>query len=128
MNLAPNTLTAGQRAQFESELLSRQQTLRRQIAEHLHGQTRAERAHDVAQQDNDDAPQRAPEREVAMALTDRERLELQAVTDALGRLQRNTYGVCADCASSIPFDRLKAEPWALRCVACETRREQQQRP
>lgn len=120
-----STLTVGQRAQFEAELLARQQALQRQIAEHLHGLTRAERAHDVAQQDNDDAPQRAPEREIAMALTDRERVGLDAVTDVLARVKRDDFGVCMDCEDPIPFDRLKAEPWALRCVDCESRREQQ---
>ena len=34
-----------------------------------------------------------------------------------------TIGVCTDCAEDIPFDRLKVEPWALRCVACEARHE-----
>jgi len=29
--------------------------------------------------------------------------------------------------TDIPFDRLKIEPWALRCVACETLRERGQR-
>ena len=42
---------------------------------------------------------------------------------ALARLQDGRYGVCADCDAEIPFDRLKAEPWALRCVACETQAE-----
>jgi len=41
-------------------------------------------------------------------------------------LAADQYGVCADCAADIPFDRLKAEPWALRCVACETQHEKQQ--
>jgi RNA polymerase-binding protein DksA len=116
-------LTPAQRALIGAELQTRQQALQRQLAAHLHGSTRAERAHEVAQQDNDDAPQRAPEREIAMALTDHEQTELKAVTDALTRLPRDDFGVCADCDSPIPFDRLKAEPWALRCVECATRHE-----
>lgn len=123
MSTHPSKLTSGQRAQIAAELQAHQATLQRQLAEHLHGQTRAERAHEVAQQDNDDAPQRVPEREVAMVLTDRERAELTAVKDALERLKRDDFGICPDCDSQIPFDRLKAEPWALRCVACESRRE-----
>ncbi len=123
MSTHPTVLTAGQRAQIAALLESRQTTLRAQLAAHLHGQTRAERAHEVAQQDNDDAPQRVPEREVAMALTDHERIELDAVAEALMRLNRDDFGVCPDCDTQIPFDRLKAEPWALRCVACESRHE-----
>lgn len=123
MSTLPNTLTSGQRAQLSAELESRQAALQRQLAAHLHGQTRAERAHDVAQQDNDDAPQRAPEREIAMALTDHERADLNAITDALARLKRDDFGLCADCQRQIPFDRLKAEPGALRCVGCASQRE-----
>jgi DnaK suppressor protein len=120
-------LTSGQQAGLKAELELRRDALRRQLDEHLHGQSRSDRAHDVMQQDGDDAPQRAPEREVAMALTDRERRELDAVTAALDRLAAGRYGVCADCGTDIPFDRLKAEPWALRCVACEGQRESMRR-
>lgn len=120
-------LTSGQRALLKAELEQRSQQLARQLAEHLHGQSRAERAADVAGQDADDAPQRRPEREIAMALTDHERRELDAVTAALRRIDHADFGICADCGVEVPFDRLRAEPWALRCVACETRHEQRPR-
>jgi DnaK suppressor protein len=58
-----------------------------------------------------------------MARTDKDLLELGAVSAALRRLQGSSYGVCADCEEPIPFDRLKLEPWALRCVGCESARE-----
>lgn len=116
-------LTAGQRAQLEAALTERRRALEHQLAEHLHGQSRAERAHDVLTQDGDDAPQRLPERDIAAALTDLERAELDAVAAALKRLERGEYGRCVDCGIDIPFDRLKAEPWALRCVDCASARE-----
>jgi DnaK suppressor protein len=116
-------LTAGQRALLEAELQQRQRALSGQLAEHLHGQTRAERAADRLAQDGDDAPQRAPELAMAAALTEREQRELDAVAAALGRLARGGYGSCADCGADIPFDRLKVEPWAERCVPCTARRE-----
>lgn len=113
-------LNPAQRALLQAELERRRAQLGKQLAEHLHGQSRAERAADVAAQDADDAPQRQPEREVAMALTEHEQRELEAVTAALQRLQQETFGVCKDCGTDIPFDRLKVEPWALRCIGCET--------
>ena len=118
-------LTSGQRALLESSLQQRQAQLDRRLAEHHGGQSRAEHAHDVLQQDGDDAPQREGEREMDMALSDLETQELGAVSQALARLAAAQYGVCTDCAADIPFDRLKAEPWALRCVACETQHEKQ---
>jgi RNA polymerase-binding transcription factor DksA len=30
-----------------------------------------------------------------------------------------SYGRCADCGLEIPFERLKAEPAALRCIDCQ---------
>jgi len=116
-------LTTGQHALLEAELQQRRKALGEQLARHLHDQTRAERAHEVLQQDGDDAPQRAPERHIAAALTDREQRELDAVAAALDRLARGAYGDCSDCGAEIPFDRLKVEPWATRCVPCETRHE-----
>ncbi len=120
-------LTAGQHALLQAELETKRQALAGQLAAHLHGQTRAERAHDRLTQDGDDAPQRAPELEVAAALTDREQRELEAVTAALKRLEGGAYGRCVDCGADIPFDRLKVEPWAERCVPCASRREQHSR-
>ena len=116
-------LTTGQKALLEAALIQRQHQLDKRLADHMQGQTRVEHARDVLLQDGDDAPQRESERELDMALTDIETQELGAVSHALRRLQSNDFGICTDCASGIPFDRLKVEPWALRCVACESARE-----
>lgn len=120
-------LTAGQRALLESSLQLRQSQLDRRLAEHHGGVSRAEHAHEMLEQDSDDAPQREGERELDMALSDLETRELGAVNQALARLGAGSYGICADCEVEIPYDRLKAEPWALRCVACETRLEDKNR-
>jgi len=116
-------LTAGQRALLEAALVQRQHQLDRRLADHTGGLSRAEHAREVLLQDGDDAPQRENEREMDLALTDIETQELGAVSAALRRLHEPEFGQCADCASEIPFDRLKIEPWALRCVACESKRE-----
>jgi DnaK suppressor protein len=46
------------------------------------------------------------------------------VSEALRRLDGEGFGLCTGCGNEIPFDRLRAEPWAARCVPCETAREQ----
>ncbi|MFO1216337.1 MAG: TraR/DksA C4-type zinc finger protein [Burkholderiaceae bacterium] len=116
-------LTAGQRALLQAELERRQHELDRQVADHQGGLSRVEHAREVLSQDSDDLPQLEAGREMDMALGDREIGELGAVSAALRRLQEDRYGECVDCGEAIPFDRLKVEPWALRCVACESRRE-----
>jgi DnaK suppressor protein len=121
-------LTAGQKALLESSLVQRLHQLDKRLVEHTQGLTRAEHAREVLLQDGDDAAQRKQEREMDLALTDIETQELGAVSDALRRLPGDAYGLCIACAGEIPFDRLKIEPWALRCVACESSRESAHRP
>jgi DnaK suppressor protein len=121
-------LTAGQKALLEAALVQRQHQLDRRLADHTQGLSRAEHAREMLLQDGDDAPQRESEREMDLALTDLDTQELGAVSEALRRLQGGDYGMCADCDAAIPFDRLKVEPWALRCVACESRHERRARP
>ncbi len=116
-------LTAGQRALLEADLQLRQRQLGRRLSEHHGGLSRAEHAREVLEQDGDDAPQREGERELDMALSDLETQELAAVGQALSHLREGGYGICASCQADIPFDRLKAEPWAQRCVSCEAARE-----
>jgi RNA polymerase-binding transcription factor DksA len=40
------------------------------------------------------------------------------VDRALERLEAGTYGTCEMCRAPIPEERLKAIPWAARCVSC----------
>jgi DnaK suppressor protein len=49
--------------------------------------------------------------------------ELRGLEGALKRLTDGTYGLCADCGEEIPFARLRAQPYAVRCLACQERRE-----
>ena len=116
-------LTTGQRALLKTELELRQRQLDRQLDTHQDGQTRADHAREVLERDYDDAPQRAMDREVDMALSDIDLQALGEISRALKRIDDDDFGLCGDCGAEIPFDRLKVEPHALRCVACEARRE-----
>jgi DnaK suppressor protein len=117
------TLTLVQRAQLREWLVSRQRELEARSTALLGGAGRAAHARDVLLQDGDDATQHDADREVDLARTDREMVELAACRHALARLDGAGYGLCADCAEPIAFERLKAEPWALCCVRCERIRE-----
>ena len=48
---------------------------------------------------------------------------LQLVEDALGRLERGTFGLCQDCGRTIEKRRLKALPWAHLCLKCQEAKE-----
>jgi DnaK suppressor protein len=44
---------------------------------------------------------------------------LQAIGEALQRLEKGTYGVCRDCGEPIAAARLNAIPWTRVCIACK---------
>ena len=44
---------------------------------------------------------------------------LQAIDEALERIEKRTYGICRDCGEPIPEPRLKAIPWTRVCIACK---------
>lgn len=120
----PSHLTVDQRALLEADLKQRHRQLELQLNEHLAGDSRVEHAQSLLEQDSDDRERHVGDREVDMARSDTELMQLVAIGAALGRVQGEGYGQCVDCDAPIPFNRLKLEPWAARCVACETAREQ----
>jgi len=44
---------------------------------------------------------------------------LQAIEEALWRLEQGTYGVCRDCGEPIAAPRLAAIPWTRVCITCK---------
>ena len=47
----------------------------------------------------------------------------QNIDEALIRLDEGAYGICSDCGVEISEKRLKAVPFARRCVACQAKEE-----
>jgi DnaK suppressor protein len=116
-------LTPEQRRLLEAALKTRQAQLDEQLVDHQQGRSRVEHAREVLQQDGDDAPQRDADREVDLARSDRELIELGQVSQALQRIHHADFGLCGDCGDHIPFERLKLEPWTRRCVNCAAKFE-----
>ena len=44
---------------------------------------------------------------------------LQAIEEALFRLEKGTYGICRDCGDPIAPARLEAIPWTRVCISCK---------
>ena len=44
---------------------------------------------------------------------------LQAIEEALRRIEHGTYGVCRDCGEPIAPARLRAIPWTRSCITCK---------
>lgn len=45
---------------------------------------------------------------------------LKQIKSALIRIEEGKYGRCIKCKKEIPIDRLKAIPYALKCIECQS--------
>lgn len=61
----------------------------------------------------------ASARDLAIAQVTLEARAKRAVAAALQRMKLNEYGLCVRCEKDIQIARLKAIPWAERCVPCQ---------
>jgi DnaK suppressor protein len=106
------------------QLTRQRNQLLAQVAEQRGGQLgRAEVANAHFDNGQDDQAQILSERAIEFALNEHELVELQAIEDALKRIQEGVYGLCLSCGVSIPQERLHAAPQALRCIDCQTKFE-----
>ena len=47
--------------------------------------------------------------------------DLQKLYNALGRIEKGTFGTCLKCGKEIPIGRLRLVPEAVVCVSCSSR-------
>ncbi|HEU4843677.1 MAG TPA: TraR/DksA family transcriptional regulator [Burkholderiaceae bacterium] len=73
----------------------------------------------------DDAATSSQLADCDVAQLSHELAELRAIDLAIGRIAADTYGSCAACGVSIALDRLRAQPGAQMCLACQEELEQQ---
>ncbi len=65
------------------------------------------------------------DREINFILSDRERVKLQQIDDALQRLDDGNYGVCESCGLEIGEERLTAMPFSRLCRDCQQDQERE---
>ncbi|MDM7948896.1 TraR/DksA family transcriptional regulator [Hydrogenophaga sp.] len=112
---------------FAQQLLQ----MRTDVLAQLRGQrggavSRAEAAAQAREQQSDDWAKADAERDLSIALEERESAELVAIDEALKRVADGSFGLCLDCGVEIGTARLHANPTAMRCVACQEKREKAQ--
>ena len=78
-------------------------------------------------QDPADAGTNLAESDRAEAILAAAKARRVLVLDALSRLDKGTYGLCADCGKPVPEGRLEAKPEAARCLACQAKWDRQRR-
>jgi len=60
---------------------------------------------------------------LSVTLMENDRVELERIEKAISRIEQGVYGQCEVCEKSIPMTRLRAIPWATRCITCQIRQE-----
>ena len=48
---------------------------------------------------------------------------LQAIDEALMRIEKGTFGICRDCGEPIAEARLNAIPWTRVCITCKEKQK-----
>ena len=66
------------------------------------------------------------DRELNLLISDRDRDKLLQIEDAVKRIDEGTYGICEECESPIPKERLLIMPFARLCVSCQAESEKSQ--
>lgn len=69
----------------------------------------------------------ARDREINTILSDRDRTKLQAVDEAIERIEDGSYGKCEECGADIAEGRLVALPFTRLCVTCQSEQEHESR-
>ena len=107
---------------LRSELTGRRDALRRALA----GDTSLLEALQAKQTGADpvDAALDDMSREIGAQLAAVEGRELVKIEYALERMRDGLYGLCEGCNANIPITRLRALPYATRCISCQRGEEQ----
>ena len=102
-------------------LLERHREVADEVVHKLHDirANGSEKPHKTRMSGRDEAPELDIQEDIELALIEMKANTLQKIVEALGRLDRDAYGVCSDCGGEIAERRLLALPFALRCKDCD---------
>ena len=102
---------------LHKRLVARRDALRRMLSgelEDLGGKLRTNQTGDAA-----DAAFDTGVDEIASTLAEHEARELSQVELALAKLKKGSYGLCEECETKIPVERLNALPYSTMCITCQ---------
>lgn len=69
-----------------------------------------------------DAAAATAERTEVLVVVESLKSQLSDIDEALSRIEKGTYGVCAKCGKDIPAARLEFRPSSIYCVDCKSSR------
>lgn len=105
----------------QNEVLSFKSSLeekKAQLLERLHKIENSKHRQDPLSADWEEQAKELQNDEVIDALDDLEIRELEDVNLAIKRIEQGSFGQCVACGEEIELSRLKAIPFAKKCINC----------
>jgi len=111
------------KARYE-ELKEMLEERRRQILSQVHEKIRDVRTENVSGKvntvlDPGESSEAGIQEDIEFALIQMKAETLHKINEALQRLEEGAYGNCFECGEEISRQRLRALPFAVRCIECE---------
>jgi DnaK suppressor protein len=110
-------MTHSRHAELEEMLEARHRAIQEQVQQKIRAfrdVASAETTRPPADLSDDPAQE-----DLDFALVEMQGQTLENIKAALARLHAGEYGICHECEEEIPGKRLRALPFATRCLACQ---------
>jgi DnaK suppressor protein len=116
----PKKTAAANRKKFLSDLRQNLLEMKNKLVAEIDSELKAERESNKDEgMDTYDLASEERDREINFILSDRERVKIKQIDDALLRLEEGSYGVCESCGLEIAEERLEAMPFTRLCRDCQ---------
>ena len=122
----PKKAAATNRKKFLGKMREQLGEMKTKLLSELDSELRAEREGNKDEgMDTYDLASEERDREISFILSDRERVKIKQIDDALDRLDEDTYGMCESCGLEIAEERLQAMPFTRLCRDCQQEQEKE---
>ena len=116
----PKKPAATSRKKFLAKMREHLADMKEKLHGELESELRAEREGNKDEgMDTYDLASEERDREINFILSDRERVKVKQIDDALERLDDSAYGVCESCGLEVAEERLNAMPFTRLCRDCQ---------
>src|SRR6266478_8936063 len=124
--MARKAVVAASRKKFLADLRQHLLDMKTKLLEEMESESKAERESNKDEgMDTYDLASEERDREINFILSDRERVKIKQIDDALARLGDGSYGVCESCGLEIAEERLRAMPFTRLCRDCQQDQERE---
>jgi DnaK suppressor protein len=117
---------AANRKKFLADLKEHLLEMKTRLLGEIESELKAEREGNKDEgMDTYDLASEERDREINFILSDRERMKIRQIDDALGRIDDGSYGVCESCGLEVAEERLEAMPFTRLCRDCQQDQERE---